>query len=95
MNSKVTDKKSRAQIKFLLDLWDLRFSKLLEGECGSYRNYEQLLLRNHKRLSDKAVRILNEIKTDEAKHIRLADQLLALVRKKQIEETPVSRRTYG
>lgn len=94
MSLKPREKKARSQSKFLLELWDLRFSKLLEGESEAYRKYGQLLLRNQAVLSAKAVEVLSAIKEDEAKHIRLADQLLGLVRKKQAAELIVSGRTY-
>jgi rubrerythrin len=71
----------------LKELWELRFLKIWEGEREALIFYKDLLHENKELLvGTKTKRILEQIKRDEAKHARIAHELLNLVKQKKITE---------
>lgn len=71
------------QPKQFKELWEIRFQKILEGEKEALLFYRNLLKENEQLFRDtKAKRMLEDIRRDEAKHVRIARRLLNLVRQK-------------
>ena len=69
------------------ELWETRFRKILDGERNALAFYRQLLAENEKLLlGTKAKGLLKEILRDEAKHARIARELIRLVGGKIISE---------
>ena len=67
------------------ELWEIRFQKILEGEKEALLFYHNLLKGNEQLFRDtKAKRMLEEIRRDEAKHVRIARHLLNLVQRKAV-----------
>lgn len=69
------------------ELWEARFQRVLRGEEEAIAFYKQLLKDNEALLlGTKAKILLKEILRDEAKHARIAHELIKLVKQKKISE---------
>ncbi len=79
-----SSKMSRRQI---LDLWEGRFQKLLRLEGEAYAAYRLLLKKYSHLLAGTRLRqMIREIMLCESEHIRIAQKLLDIVRKKKQDE---------
>ncbi len=65
------------------ELWEIRFQKILDGEKAALVFYKDLM-QSYKMIIEgtKLQKILEHIAQEEAKHARIAHELLNLVRKK-------------
>ncbi|PIQ85062.1 MAG: hypothetical protein COV74_10725 [Candidatus Omnitrophica bacterium CG11_big_fil_rev_8_21_14_0_20_45_26] len=69
----------------LKQLWTIRFRKIVNLEKEAYRFYQGLLAHYPDVLEGtKTKKLLEQIMKDEAKHAKIAHQLLQLVKRKQI-----------
>lgn len=71
----------------LKKLWEMRFAKLVSLEKEAFVFYKELLRENANLLEGTRARsMLKGIMKDEARHIKMARELLELVRKKKLSE---------
>jgi len=71
----------------LKELWILRFAKLVAMEKEAYCFYRKLLVEKKKYLEGtRAEKILQGIMEDEMEHIRIANELLRIARRQDVEE---------
>lgn len=69
--------------KHCKQLWEMRFQKILQGEKDAVTFYEAMLEKNESILDSVHLKeMLEEIKRDEQKHVRIANQLLQFVKQK-------------
>ena len=75
------------------ELWMLRFKKIAAGEKEALLFYKELLLSYKDILEDtKTKGLLEEIEQDEARHYRIANELLDLLKRKKIRKRSVAIR---
>jgi rubrerythrin len=68
-------------------LWEIRFKKVYDLEKESELFYQKLLEENKELLEGtKAKEILEQIRHDEIKHAKIAEELLNIVKQKKIQE---------
>ncbi len=69
------------------ELWMIRFRKIADGEKEALLFYKGLLQTYDFLLGGtRAQSILNEIKKDEAKHFRIANEMITLLKRKNIRK---------
>lgn len=74
----------KAETDQLLELWTIRFERLLRLETEAYVTYHQLLKKySHLLAGTTLKRLIREVARTEVEHIRIAQRLLEIVQKKR------------